>query len=173
MSTRVIAIAVVSSNGVIGDGKDQPFKFREDWARFKRLTTGHPLVLGRATHDAMGLLAGRTSIVVSRHPEAVSWPGEVPAGSVGIAVGSVEEALARAAELDDIVFVIGGGSIYRAAWPWIGELDLTEVHATASGSVRFPEVDPGLWQESSREPGEKFDFVSYLRREPARPIPGR
>ncbi len=173
MNTRVIAIAVVASNGVIGDGKDQPFKFREDWARFKKLTTGHPLVLGRTTHDAMGLLPGRTSIVVSRHPEAVNWPQDAPEGSAGIAVGSIEEALARAAELDEVVFVIGGGSIYRASWPWISELDITEVHSTAQGSVRFPEIDPQEWQESFREPGAAFDFVGYTRREPARPIPGR
>lgn len=55
---KLIAIAVVASNGVIGDGNDQPFKFAEDWARFKKITMGHSMIMGRKTHDAMGLLPG-------------------------------------------------------------------------------------------------------------------
>ncbi|SER58206.1 dihydrofolate reductase [Propionibacterium cyclohexanicum] len=172
MSTTVIAIAVVAANGVIGDGRDQPFKFREDWQRFKRLTMGHPLVVGRTTHDAMGLLPGRTSIVVSHHPELVRWPLEQPEGSRGLAVGSVEGALALASTLDETVFVIGGGSVYRAAWPWIGALDITAVHRSAEGGVLFPAIDPQQWRETFREPGMRFDFVGYARREPARPLPG-
>ncbi|WP_285127322.1 dihydrofolate reductase [Propionibacterium freudenreichii] len=115
----VVAIAVVATNGVIGDGHDQPFKFPEDWARFKRVTLGHPLIMGRRTHDAMGLLTGRTNIVVSRTPQAVTWPDQAPEGSHGIAVSSIEEALAVASGLDQRIYVIGGGQIYKAAWDWL------------------------------------------------------
>ncbi|MFT8396320.1 dihydrofolate reductase [Propionibacterium sp.] len=173
MAAQLIAIAVVAANGVIGDGRDQPFKFTEDWARFKRTTMGHPMVMGRTTHDAMGLLPGRTSIVVSHDPHTVKWPDAMPEGSRGIAVSSVESALARALELDDLVFVIGGGQIYKACWPWLTGLDITEVHSEAAGEVMFPVIGDDEWREASREPKGEFDFVSYHRIGQARPLPGR
>lgn len=167
---RIIAIAIVASNGVLGDGEKQPFEFAEDWARYKRVTLGHPMIMGRATHDAIGRwLPGRTTIVVTRTPERVDLP---PAGSraVGLLAGSVGEALALAAELDDVVYVAGGGEIYAQTWPWLTDLDLTEVHATAEGSVVFPEVRAEEWEEVRREPRGEFDFVGYERRTPPRPL---
>ena len=68
-----------------------------------------------------------------------------------------------AASLDDVVYVAGGGEIYRAAWSVLTELDITEVHADAEGAVRFPEIDPGQWREVRREPRGEFDFVGYER----------
>lgn len=159
----VIAIAIVDSRGVIGDGERQPFEIAEDWARFKRVTTGHVLVLGRRTHEAIGRwLPGRTTIVVSSRPEAVLLPADGRAS--GHAVGSVEAALDLALQLDDTVYVGGGGTVYRQAWPRTTDLDLTEVHASAEGSVRFPDVDPAEWAEVSREQRDGFDFVHYRRR---------
>ena len=158
--TRVIAIAIVGSNGVLGDGQSQPFAFAEDWARYKRVTLGHPMIMGRRTHDAIGrFLPGRTTIVVSRHPEHVAIPDGVDAH----AVASVDEALDLAASLDDVVYVAGGGEVYRQAWPRLTELDLTEVHADAEGSVLLPAVDPAVWREVRREPRGEFDFVGYER----------
>jgi len=158
--TRVIAIAIVGANGVLGDGKTQPFAFAEDWARYKRVTLGHPMIMGRRTHDAIGrFLPGRTTIVVSRHPERVAIPDGVDAH----AVASVDEALDLAASLDEVVYVAGGGEVYRQAWPWLTELDLTQVHADAEGSVLLPAVDPAVWREVRREPRGEFDFVGYER----------
>ena len=161
---RITAIAIVGANGVIGDGERQPFEIAEDWARFKRVTSGHPLVMGRRTHDAIGRwLPGRQTIVVSRTPDSV----ELPTGGkiTGHAVGSLEAALDLANTLDDeVVYVAGGGTIYEQAWPRVTDLDLTEVHAEAEGSVRLPPIDADDWVEVSREPHEGFDFVSYRRR---------
>ena len=159
----IIAIAIVDANGVIGDGDRQPFEIAEDWARFKRITSGHVLVMGRRTHDAIGRwLPGRTTIVVSRSPDTVVLPTDGRA--VGHAVSSVAAAIDLARRLDDEVYVAGGGTVYQQAWPQLTDLDLTEVHAAAEGSVFFPPVDPTDWVEVSREPRDGFDFVHYRRR---------
>lgn len=158
--TAFIAIAIVAANRVIGDGEDQPFKFAEDWRRYKSVTMGHPMIMGRRTHEALGrFLPGRTTIVVTRHPERV----DIPEGADAVAVGSLQAALDLAASQDDTVFIAGGGAIYAAAWPVLTDLDLTEVHADAEGSVRFPAIDPGEWREVSRDPRGEFDFVRYAR----------
>ncbi len=161
-AVRIIAIAIVAANGVIGDGEKQPFEFAEDWARYKAVTQGHPMIMGRGTHDAIGRwLPGRTTIVVTRRPELVTLPTDGRA--TGYAASSVEEALALARTLDDTIYVAGGGQVYREAWPVLTDLDLTEVHADAEGSVTFPDVDPAQWREVRREPREEFDFVGYER----------
>ena len=99
---RITAIAIVDANGVIGDGERQPFEIAEDWARFKRVTHGHPLIMGRRTHDAIGRwLPGRTTIVVTRTPASVDLPADGRA--TGHAVASLEEALDLAAGLDDVI----------------------------------------------------------------------
>jgi dihydrofolate reductase len=160
---QLIAIAIVGANGVIGDGERQPFEIAEDWARFKRVTSGHVLIMGRKTHEAIGRwLPGRTTIVVTRRPSSVHLP--VDGKADGRAVGSLEEALELGSSIGDIVFVAGGGTIYDQAWPLLTDLDLTEVHAEAEGSVHLPPVEPSVWQEVSREPHDGFDFVHYRRR---------
>ena len=160
--TRYIAIAIVAANGVLGDGERQPFAFAEDWARYKRVTMGHPMIMGRRTHDAIGrFLPGRTTIVVTRHPATLRIPPDADAR----AADSVEGALALAAGLDDVVFVAGGGTVYVQAWPYLTALDLTEVHADAEGSVTLPDVDPAVWEEYRRDPRGEFDFVGYRRRQ--------
>ena len=163
---KLIAIAVVGRNRVIGDGEDQPFKFAEDWARFKRVTTGHPLIMGRKTHDAMGLLPGRASIVLTRQPDKLDFPVGVDGQPRGYAVASLEEAIEVASRLDgEVGFVIGGGQVYALAWDRLDELDLTEVHDEAPGSVVLPKVDPEEWVEVSRRAKGPFDFVRYERRQ--------
>lgn len=161
MAAKIVAIAIVADNGVIGDGKKQPFEFKEDWARFKQVTLGHPMVMGRKTQDAIGrFLPGRTTIIVSRNPDAV----EIPEDAEALAVGSVGEALHVASLLDEVVFVAGGGEIYRQAWDSLTHLDLTMVHSPAEGPVRFPDIDPDEWVEVRREPHGEFDFVGFERR---------
>ena len=155
---EVVLVAMVAANGVIGDGTDQPWHLREDLRRFKRLTTGHPLVMGRATYDAIGrLLPGRETVVLTRDRE---WSTE------GAHVAhDVEEALRVAAGLPggESVMVLGGGQIYAAVMPRATRLELTEVDAPAEGEVRFPEVDPSTWTEVSRDDRAAFAFVTYRR----------
>jgi dihydrofolate reductase len=160
---RIIAIAIVGANGVIGDGERQPFEIAEDWARFKKVTYGHPLIMGRRTHDAIARwLPHRTTIVVTRNPESVQLPTDGRA--IGHAVASLDAAFELAGRLDDVVYVAGGGTIYEQAWPKVTDLDLTEVHAEAEGSVRLPPIQADEWVEVTREPHDGFDFVSYRRR---------
>lgn len=159
---KLIAIAIVAANGVIGDGVDQPFKFSEDFARFKRVTMGHPLIMGRKTFDSMGLLPGRFSIVITRTPEKLDFPLDKKGTPRAIAVSSLEEAIGEASKRADVAYVLGGGQIYRAAMDYLDEIDLTEVPKDAEGTVTFPEFGV-QWQEVSREPRSEFDFVTYRR----------
>lgn len=113
---QVIAIAIVASNGVLGDGKKQPFEFAEDWARYKKVTLGHPMVMGRSTHEAIGRwLPGRTTIVVTHDPASVELP--TTPGTDGRAVDSLRGALALAGSLDDVIYVAGAGPSTRRPGP--------------------------------------------------------
>lgn len=162
---RIIAIAIVAANGVIGDGQKQPFEFAEDWARYKRVTLGHPMIMGRKTHEAIGRwLPGRPTIVVTSSPESIELPGP-DSTATGYAVRSLDEAIEVAGNLDgEEIYIAGGGLIYHQAWDRLTDLDLTEVHADADGAVHLPEIDPAEWVEVRREPHGEFDFVGYRRR---------
>ena len=155
---EIIAIAAVASNGVIGAGNDIPWRIPADWQRFKALTMGNVLIMGRKTYDSIGRpLPGRSTFVITRDR---MWRGE------GVrAVPSVDEALDQALLLDSqMIFVGGGGEIYRAAWNRLTGLEITEVEQDPDGEVTFPEIDPEEWIETSREPHDHYSFVSYRRR---------
>ena len=100
---------------------------------------------------------------VTSDPARVELPTDGRA--VGHAVASLDEALELARSLDDEIYVAGGGTIYRQAWPALTDLDLTEVDAAAEGTVRLPEIDAAEWQEVGREPRDGFAFVQYRRRD--------
>ena len=153
-----MGIAAVARNGVIGADGDIPWRIPEDWRRFKRLTMGQVLVMGRRTWASIGRpLPGRTTYVVTRDR---MWRGEDV-----YAVPSVDEALAAAlARAPDTVYVAGGGEIYRAAWDRLTGLEITEVDAEPVGDVTFPLITPGEWQETARQPFPGFAFVTYARR---------
>ena len=157
-SPEVAAIAAVARNGVIGDGDDIPWRIAADWARFKRLTLGHALVMGRRTYDSIGRpLPGRTTVVISRDP---TWR------TAGVLLARTpDEALTMAAEREpDTVWVAGGGQIYRALWARLDRLEITEVDLEPDGDVTFPAIDPADWTETDRDPHEGFAFLSYTRR---------
>ena len=153
--TNVTMIAAVARNGVIGDGLTMPWHISEDLKYFKRMTMGHPMVMGRRTFEAMGVLPGRRSIVITRQPEWQHTDVEV--------AHSLAEALALAGPSDE-VFVVGGGEIYREAMPYAARLLLTEVDQSPEGSVTFPPIDPDDWVESSREEHDGFAWVCLERR---------
>ncbi|SDB88898.1 dihydrofolate reductase [Raineyella antarctica] len=156
---EIVAIAAVADNGVIGADGDIPWRLPGDLPRLKRLTMGHVLLMGRRTYDTLGRpLPGRTTIVLTRDPD---WSAE------GVLVAhDLDTALDLAAEPapDRIVWVFGGGEIYRLAWDRIDRLELTEVHATPAGDTTFPAVEPDRWVATGREEHEGFDFVTYVRR---------
>jgi dihydrofolate reductase len=154
---EIIGIAAVAANGVIGAGNDIPWRIPADWQRFKALTMGHVLIMGRKTYDSIGRpLPGRTIFVITRDR---MWRRE------GVrAVPSVDEALNQALLLDSqTIFVAGGGEIYRAAWDRLTGLEITEVDQNPDGEVAFPEIDPQEWIETAREPRDGYSFVSYRR----------
>jgi dihydrofolate reductase len=160
---EIIGIAAVAANGVIGARNDIPWRIPADWRRFKALTMGHVLIMGRKTYDSIGrALPGRTTFVITRDR---MWRGE------GVrAVPSVDEALDQALLLHpQTVFVAGGGEIYRAAWDRLTGLEITEVDQYPDGDVRFPEIDPEQWVVTAREPHEGYWFVSYRRQPPKCP----
>lgn len=152
---RIVAIAGVADNGVIGSGDDMVWHIAEDFKRFKALTTGNTLIFGRRTHEGIGrVLPKRRVIVVTRD---TGWSDD------GVEVAhSIEEALELAAQTPEkVCYVGGGGQIYRAAWPYLTELDITHVHQSPEGNTRFPLISVREWTEISREPRGGFDFVQY------------
>lgn len=153
---RIVAIAAVADNGVIGSGEDMLWHLPEDFRRFKAVTTGNTLIFGRKTHEQIGrTLPDRRIIVVTRDPH---WRGE----DVEVA-HSITEALDLAAQTPErVCYVGGGGEIYEAAWPYLTELDITHVRRSPEGAARFPVISPREWTEVSREIHDDFDFVQYM-----------
>ncbi|MCW2845887.1 MAG: dihydrofolate reductase [Nocardioides sp.] len=154
---RVVLVAAVADNGVIGDGPDIPWKIPGEQARFKALTMGHTLVMGRATYDSIGRpLPGRTTVVLTRDP---GWSAE------GVLVAhDLDAALGLAADLPGDVMVAGGGQVYAAAMDRADEQVLSFVHQTPEGDTFYPELDPDSWTETGREPHEGYDVVRLARR---------
>ncbi|HWK75414.1 MAG TPA: dihydrofolate reductase [Povalibacter sp.] len=134
-------VVAVAENGVIGHGNALPWRLPDDLRRFKELTLGKPIVMGRKTHDSIGrALPGRTNIVVSRQA-GLSVPG-------CLVVGSVAQALAAAGDVPEVV-LIGGAELYRAALPAVDTIHLTRVHAAVPGDTFFPALDPAQWRETT------------------------
>ncbi|MEO7351854.1 MAG: dihydrofolate reductase [Marmoricola sp.] len=148
--TQVVLVAARATNGVIGRDGDIPWKIPADFAHFKRVTVGHPLVLGRTTFDGIGKpLPDRQSIVVTRDPD---WSYE------GVLVTrSVEEAIEIGAGLDDIVMVGGGAQVYRDAMALATDQILTEVHLEPKGDTHYPNFAEAEWHETRREEHLKND----------------
>jgi dihydrofolate reductase len=146
---RVTLIVAMAENRVIGVAGGLPWRLSEDLKRFKRLTMGHPMVMGRKTWDSIGRpLAGRESIVVTRQKGFAAQGATV--------VHSLDEALAHArARGAAEVFVIGGGELYRHALPLADRIELTEVRRSFEGDTTFPDLDPRAWREAAREEGEQ------------------
>jgi dihydrofolate reductase len=163
---HVSLIAAVADNGVIGVAGEMPWRLSTDLRRFKRLTMGKPVVMGRKTFESIGKpLAGRVNIVVTRQPDFAA-EGVVVASSLPEAL---EAARAQVGE-DGEVMVIGGGEVYAAAIGQADRLYITHVAASPDGDARFPPIDAAVWRVRSREPapaGEKDSaastFVVYDR----------
>ena len=149
---RVVLVAAVADNGVIGNGPDIPWRVPGEQAEFKQLTLGHVLVMGRTTYESIGRpLPGRTTIVLTRDP---AWSAD------GVLVaGSLDEALDRAAHFDGDVMVAGGAQVYAAALRVADAQVISRVHLSPDGDVRYPEYDPADWRETRREPRDGYDRV--------------
>lgn len=121
-----------------------------DLKNFKEITTGHPIIMGRKTYESIGRpLPNRTNIVVSRRKD---WFEE------GILiVGSIKEALKFAKKMDEEVFVIGGGDIYKQTIDLVDKLEVTQVKANLKADVFFPKISPKIWNKTLETCHEKDD----------------
>jgi len=146
---------------VIGKDGQLPWHLSADLKRFKALTMGHPIIMGRKTRDSIGrALPGRHNIVVSRDEKFVANGADC--------VTSLRSALDLAGNAER-VFVIGGEQIYRLALPLADRIELTEIDASVAGDAWFPEIDYDQWDERQREThrdaanGLRYDFVTLDR----------
>lgn len=136
-------ICAVAANDVIGRQNRLPWVLPADLKRFKQLTMGHPIIMGRKTFESLGTpLPGRTNIVVTRQP------GLKVCGA--LTAGSLEQALALAGDAPE-AFVIGGAALYTEALPVANRLYLTEIHQPFEGDTVMPAMDRAAWRETARE----------------------
>lgn len=165
MSTPPVSAIVAMDEGrVIGRDGGLPWHLPEDLAHFKRLTTGHIVIMGRKTWESLPPkfrpLPNRVNIVVSRDVGGLNLPTGVRGAC------SVQEALALGQSIatsEQRLWVIGGAQIYAAALPLCNELHVTVVRGVHEGDARFPEFESGF-VEVSREPGSACSFVTFRRR---------
>jgi len=160
---RICLIAALAANRVIGRNNALPWHLPADLKRFRALTTGHPVLMGRKTHESIGRpLPGRRNLVITRN-RSYRTPGcEV--------VCSLDEAIAACLGAAEI-FVIGGAQLYRESLPHAHCLEFTEIGAEFDGDASFPAFSPEEWRETAREIHAdeagvpfRYDFVRYERR---------
>ncbi|NOU58811.1 dihydrofolate reductase [Marinifilum caeruleilacunae] len=160
---NIAIIVAASRNNVIGKDNQLIWRLSADLKRFKALTTGHTIIMGRKTFDSIGKpLPNRTSVIITRQ-EDYKQEG-------CIVVHSLEEAL-EAVKDQEKVFIIGGGTIYEQAMEKADELYLTLVHKEFDGDTFFPEVKAEEWESVARVdcmPDEKneypYSFIDYVRK---------
>lgn len=165
----LVHVVAVGRNGVIGGDGQLPWKLPSDLKRFKAVTMGKPMLMGRKTYAAIGRpLPGRETIVLTRDPVFTA---------AGIHVArTLDEGLQMASEcarrMDaNEIIVAGGGELYRQTLPMAARLDVTEVDLSPAGDAHYPQIDDAVWREVSRTAhpkGEKddasFTVVVYERR---------
>lgn len=149
---KIIIIAALADNGVIGAAGKIPWHISDDLKRFKRLTLGYPIIMGRKTHNSLGKpLPGRRNLVLTR---GATIPGVECFASLDAAIATCRS---------EIAFIIGGAEIYRQALPLTDTLMLTHVHRQVAGDAYFPDFDRSQWREVAREDHSDYSFVEYQR----------
>jgi len=163
--TNLTLIAAVAEKSIIGNGPDIPWeRIPEDMRRFRKLTMGHPVLVGRRTYESLPKafrpLPGRKNIVISRSPENIDYSKGV------ITCHSIPEAISKGSDLDKDCYVIGGSQIYEQTIGLSNRLEITEVHQTVEGDAFFPFIDRSVWEEIQREDSldEGYSFVTYKLR---------
>jgi dihydrofolate reductase len=168
---EVVLIVAVADNGVIGAGGAIPWRLKTDQQRFKMLTTGKPVVMGRKTFASLRRpLPGRTNIVVTRDGSFRAAGAVVATSFADARAVATGDALRRSATE---IAVIGGAEIYAQWMPYADRLEITEVHARPEGDTVFAAIDAADWEEVARvrnpagpDDSAEFSYVTYRRREP-------
>jgi dihydrofolate reductase len=166
---KIVLVAAIGDNSVIGRDGQLPWRLKSDLQHFRKVTMNRPVIMGRRTHESIGrLLPGRTNIVLTRDLSRVA-PGAVSATSLDAAL-DYGRADAAKRGVDEIM-VIGGGDIFTATMAMADRLEITHVHASPEGDALFPPIDPKVWQEISRKdyyagPDDtaSFTLATYVRR---------
>ena len=165
MSVAPVALVAMADNGVIGRDNGLPWHLPDDLKRFKAITFGHSVLMGRRTFESIGKpLPGRRNLVLTRNPAWHATGCE--------AVASLDAA--RTSAGDSLLFVIGGAEVFSLSWPIVGRLELTEVHADVAGDTRLAGFNRAEWREVFREAHAAdarhawpFSFVTLVRRSAA------
>lgn len=156
-------IVAKASNNVIGAKNDLIWHLPNDLKHFKNLTSGHPIIMGRKTFESLSRpLPNRTNIVVTRDKD---WQAENIEKEF-----SLEKAIESAKKINEDIYIIGGGNIYKQAMEFADVLYITEVHHEFEGDTYFPEIDEEIWEEVARENFMKdekhpyaYSYVTYKR----------
>ena len=159
----IIMIAAASDNNVIGKDNDLVWRLPDDFKRFKSLTSGHTIVMGRKTFESLpGILPNRTHIVITRN------------NNYKLDQCIVERSLVEAliTRTDEDVYIIGGGEIYNQGMEIADKIELTRVHGTFEGDIFFPVIDLKKWKLEKEEFHDKdekheysFTYQTYVRNE--------
>lgn len=164
MSAPLVLVLAMADNGVIGASGTIPWRIADDMKRFKALTLGKPIVMGRKTWDSFPKkpLPGRTNIVVTRDR---SWRAE------GATVAHSFDDAVRLADRErpSEIAIVGGAEIYKEALPRATRIELTEVHTNADGDTRLLPFDMNVWRQSARSDhatpdGLRYSYVTLVRK---------
>ncbi len=158
-------IVAKAKNNIIGKENKLIWKLPEDLKRFKELTTGHTIIMGRKTFESLGrVLPNRKHIIFSQNPEL-----KIDDENVQVVHSMLE--IQEYIENKEENFVIGGAMIYNLLMPYVTKMYVTEINQEFEGDAFFPKINPEMWEEVSREKGIKneenpldFDYVVYKRK---------
>jgi len=159
--TKLSTIVAIANHRVIGINNTLPWHLPEDLKRFRALTMGHHIIMGRKTYDSLGrLLPGRTTVIVTRNPD-YKVEGALIANSLQAAIALCKN--------DNEAFLIGGAELYQDGLKHSEKLYITEIDLDVAGDAHFPDFDSSHWQETAREAhisekGLKFNYVTYQRK---------
>lgn len=159
-AVRIVFVVAAASNGVIGQDGQLPWRLPTDLKRFRTLTLGKPVIMGRKTYESIGKpLAGRDNIVLSRQPAFHAAAGVTVVGDIDAAI-DLGRRLAAQHGVEEVA-IIGGAEVFRAALPQTDRIYLTLVKATPAGETRLAPLDPQTWRETARAPMAKGPGDQY------------
>jgi len=166
---EIVFVVAIAENGVIGAGNAMPWRLKSDLARFKALTIGKPVIMGRKTFESLPRrpLRNRTNIVITRDAAYRAAGAIVTTSATDAGAVALGDALRRSAAE---IAVIGGAEIFRQWLDRADRLEITEVHARPSGDTHF-DIDKAQWEETARvrhpagpEDSAAYSYVTYRRR---------
>lgn len=168
---KISMILAMSRNRIIGDKNRLPWYLPEDLKKFRELTTGHIMLMGRKTFESLPkVLPDRDHYIITHSSDYKAVNPTACCNNHVFITNSLQQALEMIRErlflddgISDEVFVIGGGEIFCQILPLTDRMYITEIKEDFAGDVLFPEMDPSRWREVSREVFDKFDFVVYDR----------